>query len=110
MGSDHHPWRYARYQGGREKGSINAQSKLFKTKSRQCPGRAGQEQVPLEITHWDFQVSCSLRLSITLIDGRNVDSANMTLHYSLMPYVGILSSGVAATAQGPISVPAVKSR
>jgi signal peptidase complex subunit 3 len=36
---------------------------------------------------------------------RNVPNANFTLHYSLMPYVGILSSGVAATAQGPVTIP-----
>ncbi|KAK6907973.1 signal peptidase [Kwoniella mangroviensis CBS 10435] len=36
---------------------------------------------------------------------KNVEYANMTLHYSLMPYVGILSSGVAATAQGPVTIP-----
>ena len=34
----------------------------------------------------------------------------MTLHYSLMPYVGILSSGVAATAIGPITIPPVSGR
>ncbi|KAK8858773.1 hypothetical protein IAR55_003003 [Kwoniella newhampshirensis] len=36
---------------------------------------------------------------------RDIPTANMTLHYSLMPYVGVLSSGVAATAQGPVSIP-----
>ncbi|WVF69024.1 hypothetical protein IAT40_003798 [Kwoniella sp. CBS 6097] len=36
---------------------------------------------------------------------RDVEYVNMTLHYSLMPYVGVLSSGVAATAQGPITIP-----
>ena len=29
----------------------------------------------------------------------------MTVHYSLMPYVGLLSSGVAATAKGSIRMP-----
>lgn len=41
---------------------------------------------------------------------RDVPTANMTLHYSLMPYVGILSSGIAATAQGPVSIPEVIKR
>lgn len=43
-------------------------------------------------------------------DARHVENANMTLHYSLMPYVGILSSGVAATASGPVTVPAAAGR
>jgi signal peptidase complex subunit 3 len=34
----------------------------------------------------------------------------MTLWYSLMPYVGGLTSGVAATAQGPITLPEVIKR
>ncbi|GFZ44977.1 hypothetical protein JCM24511_02703 [Saitozyma sp. JCM 24511] len=41
---------------------------------------------------------------------KDVPTANMTLHYSLMPYVGILSSGIAATAQGPVSIPEVIKR
>ena len=41
---------------------------------------------------------------------REIHSANMTLKYSLMPYVGVLSSGVAATAQGPITLPEVLKR
>ncbi|KAK4689697.1 signal peptidase complex subunit 3, partial [Tremellales sp. Uapishka_1] len=41
---------------------------------------------------------------------RNIPSANLTLHYSLMPYVGVLSSGIAATAQGPITLPEVLKR
>ncbi|EIW67731.1 hypothetical protein TREMEDRAFT_45221 [Tremella mesenterica DSM 1558] len=36
---------------------------------------------------------------------KNIPSANLTLHYSLMPYVGLISSGIAATAQGPIALP-----
>ncbi|WRT67986.1 uncharacterized protein IL334_004961 [Kwoniella shivajii] len=36
---------------------------------------------------------------------KDVEYANMTLHYHLMPYVGVLSSGVAATAQGPVTIP-----
>jgi len=41
---------------------------------------------------------------------REIPTANMTLYYSIMPYVGILSSGVAATAQGPITLPEVLKR
>ncbi|WVQ96534.1 hypothetical protein IAU59_003639 [Kwoniella sp. CBS 9459] len=36
---------------------------------------------------------------------RDVEYANMTLHYSLMPYVGVLSSGIAAVAPGPVTIP-----
>ncbi|WWC70963.1 uncharacterized protein I206_104916 [Kwoniella pini CBS 10737] len=36
---------------------------------------------------------------------KDIEYANMTLHYSLMPYVGVLSSGVAATANGPVTIP-----
>ncbi|WWC88633.1 uncharacterized protein L201_003546 [Kwoniella dendrophila CBS 6074] len=36
---------------------------------------------------------------------KDVEYANMTLHYSLMPYVGILSSGIAAVAQDPVIIP-----
>ncbi|KAL1413131.1 hypothetical protein Q8F55_000880 [Vanrija albida] len=35
---------------------------------------------------------------------KTVDNANITLHYSLMPYVGILTSGIAAEAQGPVDI------
>lgn len=35
---------------------------------------------------------------------RTVDNANITLHYSLMPYVGILTSGIAAEAQGSVDI------
>ena len=31
-------------------------------------------------------------------DDSNVHLANLTLHYNVMPYVGLLTSGVAATA------------
>nr|XP_018262144.1 signal peptidase [Kwoniella dejecticola CBS 10117]OBR84302.1 signal peptidase [Kwoniella dejecticola CBS 10117] len=41
---------------------------------------------------------------------KDVEYANMTLHYSLMPYVGVLSSGVAATAQGPVTIPPLVKR
>lgn len=30
---------------------------------------------------------------------RDIPYANLTLHYSLMPYVGYLTSGIAATAE-----------
>lgn len=35
----------------------------------------------------------------------NIHLANLTLHYNVMPYVGLLTSGVAATAQGEINIP-----
>ncbi|WVQ85026.1 hypothetical protein IAT38_007190 [Cryptococcus sp. DSM 104549] len=41
---------------------------------------------------------------------KDVPYANMTLHYSLMPYVGVLSSGVAATAEGPVDIPELLKR
>ncbi|KAI9634708.1 putative signal peptidase [Dioszegia hungarica] len=41
---------------------------------------------------------------------KGVATANFTLHYDLMPYVGLLSSGVAATARGPINIPEVIKR
>ncbi|KAL7420767.1 Signal peptidase complex subunit [Cryptotrichosporon argae] len=40
----------------------------------------------------------------------HVASANFTLRYSLMPYVGIVSQGVAATAAGPLAIPAAAGR
>ncbi|WVQ73373.1 hypothetical protein IAR50_002942 [Cryptococcus sp. DSM 104548] len=36
---------------------------------------------------------------------QNIPTANFTLHYSLMPYVGVLSTGVAAVAEGPVAIP-----
>ncbi|ODN93399.1 signal peptidase [Cryptococcus wingfieldii CBS 7118] len=36
---------------------------------------------------------------------KDIPTANFTLHYSLMPYVGVLSSGVAAVAEGPVAIP-----
>lgn len=39
---------------------------------------------------------------------RDVHEANVTLHYSLMPYVGMVTSGVAATAQGLVEIPEVR--
>ncbi|WVR06531.1 hypothetical protein IAU60_003562 [Kwoniella sp. DSM 27419] len=41
---------------------------------------------------------------------KDVTHANLTLHYSLMPYVGYLSSGIAATAQAPIAIPELLKR
>nr|ODN89769.1 signal peptidase [Cryptococcus depauperatus CBS 7855] len=41
---------------------------------------------------------------------KNAPRANVTLHYSLMPYVGVLSSGIAATAEGPLDLPDVLKR
>ncbi|RSH88511.1 uncharacterized protein EHS24_001056 [Apiotrichum porosum] len=41
---------------------------------------------------------------------QDVHEANVTLHYSLMPYVGMLSSGVAATARDLVEIPDVKRR
>ncbi|ORX37209.1 putative signal peptidase [Kockovaella imperatae] len=38
---------------------------------------------------------------------KGVQNANLTVYYSLMPYVGLLSSGVAATATSAIHVPNV---
>lgn len=40
-----------------------------------------------------------------LADDSNVHLANLTLHYNVMPYVGLLTSGVAATAQGEVAIP-----
>lgn len=39
-----------------------------------------------------------------------IATANFTLYYDLMPYVGLLSTGVAATARGPIELPEVIKR
>lgn len=36
---------------------------------------------------------------------RGINTANFTLYYDLMPYVGMLSTGIAATAQGPVELP-----
>lgn len=36
---------------------------------------------------------------------RNVAHANVTLHYSIMPYVGLVTTGVAATAEGVVEIP-----
>ncbi|KAL0240534.1 hypothetical protein I308_106328 [Cryptococcus tetragattii IND107] len=41
---------------------------------------------------------------------KDIPYANLTLHYSLMPYVGYLTSGIAATAEGPVSIPEVIKR
>ncbi|XAO27598.1 hypothetical protein I312_106454 [Cryptococcus bacillisporus CA1280] len=41
---------------------------------------------------------------------KGIPYANLTLHYSLMPYVGYLTSGIAATAEGPVSMPEVIKR
>ncbi|GMK57305.1 hypothetical protein CspeluHIS016_0401390 [Cutaneotrichosporon spelunceum] len=41
---------------------------------------------------------------------KNIHNANMTLSYHLMPYVGLLTSGVAATAQGMVEIPALVKR
>lgn len=42
---------------------------------------------------------------MVVADSSNVHMANLTLHYNVMPYVGLLTSGVAATAQGEIAIP-----
>ncbi|CAK9784417.1 putative signal peptidase [Cutaneotrichosporon oleaginosum] len=36
---------------------------------------------------------------------KNIHDANITLSYHLMPYVGLVTSGVAATAQGKVEIP-----
>lgn len=43
--------------------------------------------------------------SVITADDSNVHLANLTLHYNVMPYVGLLTSGVAATAQGEVAIP-----
>ncbi|BEJ17041.1 hypothetical protein CspHIS471_0604420 [Cutaneotrichosporon sp. HIS471] len=36
---------------------------------------------------------------------KNIHNANITLSYHLMPYVGLVTSGVAATARGMVEIP-----
>lgn len=51
------------------------------------------------LTTRSFDSQCNLA------DSSNVHLANLTLHYNVMPYVGLLTSGVAATAQGDVAIP-----
>lgn len=43
-------------------------------------------------------------------DSRNCHLANITAHYSIMPYVGIVRQGIAATASGPVEIPLAQDR
>lgn len=41
---------------------------------------------------------------------RDIHHANITLSYHLMPYVGLLTSGVAATAEGMVEIPELQKK